>query len=103
MTEMINQDARILPPEGQKKVTLNPGDVSFRALERKNNIFYVTFAWCDMLGGAHEYAFERGDLFSDFNKVIKVFADGGLPIDPENFADFQKKLCHLSTVLMQNK
>lgn len=32
-----------VPPE-QLKVKMNPGDVTFRGFERKDNIFTVTFA-----------------------------------------------------------
>lgn len=97
------QDVRVNPPEEQLKKTLNPGDVSFRHLERKDGQFVVTFAWGDMLGGTHEHTFNRGDIFADFNKVMQVFTDGGLPIDPEKIPEFQKMLCKLSTVLMQQQ
>lgn len=91
-----------VPPE-QLKVKMNPGDVTFRGFERKDNIFTVTFAWVDMIGGMHEHTFARGDVFADFNKVLKIFTDGGLPIDPAKVPDFQARLCQLSTVMVQEE
>ena len=82
---------------------MNPGDVSFLGFERKDNVFTVTFAWIDMIGGHHEHTFARGDIFADFNKVLKVFTDGGLPIDPAKADDFHMRLCQLSTVMVQEQ
>lgn len=91
-----------VPPE-QLNAKMNLGDVSLRGIERKDNVFTVTFAWVDMIGGHHEHVFQRGDIFADFNKVLKVFTDGGLPIDPAKVDDFRLRLCQLSTVLLQDQ
>lgn len=96
-----NPDTKIVPPAEQAKPVLHPGDVTFRSLERKENVFVITFGWADMLGGIHEHTFNRGDIFADFNSVIKVFTDGGLPIDPEKIPEFKTRLCQLSTVLIK--
>lgn len=90
-------------PVEQQKAELKPGDVSFVGFERKDDIFTVTFRWCDMIGGAHEHTFDRGDVFADFNKVLKVFADGGLPIDLTKVNEFQTRLCQFSTVMVKQE
>lgn len=90
-------------PEEQKNAPLNPGDVSLRGLERKDEKFTVTFAWCDMLGGLHEETFNRGDLFADFDKVYHAFTEGGLPIDPAKISDFHVRLCQLATVMVHHE
>ena len=102
MAEVLGNIKASVPPE-QLKAKLNPGDVSFRGFERKDNAFTVTFAWCDMIGGLHEHTFARGDIFADFNKVLKVFTDGGLPIDLTKAQEFHTRLCQLSTVMVQDK
>ena len=100
MPNVVGNIKASVPPEQQNR-TLNPGDVSFLGFERKDNVFYVTFAWCDMLGGRHEHTFLRGDIFANFHTVLKVFTDGGLPIDTHKLDDFHTRLCQLSTVLVQ--
>ena len=92
----------VIPAE-QQKAELKPGDVAFRGFERKDNVFYVTFVWCDMIGGLHEHTFNRGDVFADFQKVLRIFTDGGLPIDPAKGAEFHQRLCQLSTVMIQEE
>ena len=74
MTAPLGNVKASVPPE-QLKAKMNPGDVSFLGFERKDNVFTVTFAWIDMIGGHHEHTFARGDIFADFNKVLKVFTD----------------------------
>lgn len=91
MTAPLGNVKASVPPE-QLKAKMNPGDVSFLGFERKDNVFTVTFAWIDMIGGHHEHTFARGDIFADFNKVLKVFTDGGLPIDPAKADDFHMRL-----------
>lgn len=98
-----NQDTTVVAPAETAKVALNPGDVSFRALHRRDNQFYVKFAWCDMFGGQHEHEFARGDIFADFDSVIRVFTNGGLPIDPAKINEFHTRLCQLSTVLVKKE
>ena len=102
MTAPLGNVKASVPPE-QLKAKMNPGDVSFLGFERKDNVFTVTFAWIDMIGGHHEHTFARGDIFADFNKVLKVFTDGGLPIDPAKADDFHMRLCQLSTVMVQEQ
>ncbi|WP_443894773.1 hypothetical protein [Parasutterella excrementihominis] len=96
MTAPLGNVKASVPPE-QLKAKMNPGDVSFLGFERKDNVFTVTFA-CH-----HEHTFARGDIFADFNKVLKVFTDGGLPIDPAKADDFHMRLCQLSTVMVQEQ
>ena len=88
MTAPLGNVKASVPPE-QLKAKMNPGDVSFLGFERKDNVFTVTFAWIDMI--------------ADFNKVLKVFTDGGLPIDPAKADDFHMRLCQLSTVMVQEQ
>ena len=102
MTAPLGNVKASVPPE-QLKAKMNPGDVSFLGFERKDNVFTVTFAWIDMIGGHHEHTFARGDIFADFNKVLKVFTDGGLPIDPAKADDFHMRLCQLSTAMVQEQ
>ena len=96
MTAPLGNVKASVPPE-QLKAKMNPGDVSFLGFERKDNVFTVTFAWIDMIGGHHEHTFARGDIFADFNKVLKVFTDGGLPIDPAKADDFHMRQAHTGT------
>ena len=63
----------------------------------------ITFSPLLLIGGHHEHTFARGDIFADFNKVLKVFTDGGLPIDPAKADDFHMRLCQLSTVMVQEQ
>ena len=78
MTAPLGNVKASVPPE-QLKAKMNPGDVSFLGFERKDNVFTVTFAWIDMIGGHHEHTFARGDIFADFNKVLKVFTTAVCP------------------------
>lgn len=96
-------NVKAVVPEAQRKTQLKPGDVSFRGFERKDNLFTVTFVWCDMIGGMHEHTFNRGDIFADFNKVLRIFTDGGLPVDLSKLNEFKERLCQLSTVMVQQE
>ncbi len=95
---------KINVPENLKNQPLKPGDVSLRGIERvESGVYMVTFAWCDMLGTTHEQAFERGDIYTNFDKVLKIMTDNGLPFDPSKKAEFHSRLCQLSTVLVRKE
>ncbi len=95
---------KINVPEELKSQPLKPGDVSLRGIERtESGVYMVTFAWCDMLGVTHEKAFERGDIYTNFDKVRKIMTDNGLPFDPSKKADFHSRLCQLSTVMVKKE
>lgn len=96
-------DLKALVPENLREAKLKPGDVSLVGFERKDDVFTVTFRWCDMIGGEHEHAFDRGDIFADFNKVLKILTDGGLPVDLTKTSEFQSRLCQLSTVMLKQE
>ncbi len=85
-----------VPPEVKNK-PMQPGEVALRSIERVNGIFMVNFAWCDMLGQVHEKSFERGDIYTNFPKVLKAMTDYGLPFDPTKTEEFHQNLCKLST------
>ncbi len=93
---------KINVPEELKKQPLKPGDVSLRGIERlESGVYTVTFAWCDMLGETREQTFERGDIYTNFDKVLKIMTDNGLPFDPSKKAEFHSRLCQLSTVMVR--
>ena len=90
-------------PEEQKNRALKPGDVSLRTIERVNGVFQVTFAWCDMVGVVHEKAFNRGDIFTNFDSVLKTFTETGLPFNMNAKKEFHEKLCQQKLRLLRKR
>ena len=90
-------------PEEQKNRAVKPGDVSLSTIERVNGVFQVTFAWCDMVGVVHEKAFNRGDIFTNFDSVLKTFTETGLPFNMNAKKEFHEKLCQLATFLVKTE
>ncbi len=103
MTSPLEANFKVEVPAEQKNRVLKPGDVSLRTIEKVDGVFQVTFAWCDMVGVMHEKAFNRGDIFTNFDAVLKVFTETGLPFNLENKKEFHERLCQLSTFLVREQ
>ncbi len=101
MAENNDKYINIRTPKEVTERPLKPGTITLRSIERVNGVFMVTFAWCDMLGVTHEKAFPRGDLFVNFDSVVKVLTDTGLPFDISKKDECQQKLCNMATVAIK--